>query len=432
MKSHRRRSLFRSLPRLAAGAAVCSLFLAASPPAQGATLSADATTILRLRQSPQDQDLYPLYQYLHLSGTTEEKNGAVSYQMGGWGRVDLWDRSSDEGTNGDLQYGYLSWRANRNNLQFSAGRQFVTEGLACEHLDGLYLKSDLAAGFTGSLFAGEPVTTVAPGFRGGDILYGGRLAHSLPGWYTLGVSALKSDANGDELREEEGIDLWLTPLAGLDVDGRSTYDSATGGWMEHAYTAGYAVSDRLKVSAQVSKINYRDYFHHVTTSALSLTNGLLDPDEELLKVGGSVGYLVNTGLAVTGEYQRYEYEIAGHANYFGAKANFNLPSGVGAGAALYRMDGEGARLNYTQLRAWGTRKFGPIDLTVDFYDVLFDGEINGRKNTFSLSGAAGYEVGSRLRVAADLDFLRSIDSDHEVRGLVKVIYAFDWPRRGKQ
>jgi hypothetical protein len=431
LKSHRRSSLFRSLPRLAAGAA-CLLCWAAAPAAQGATLAADSTTILRLRQSPQDRDLYPLYEYLHLSGVSEEKNGAVSYYLGGWGRLDLWDRSSDEGTNGDLQYGYLSYRANRNNLQFSAGRQFITDGLASEHLDGLYLKSDLAAGFSGSLFVGEPVTTVAPGFSGGDLIYGGRLAHSLSRYYTLGVSALKSEANGYQLREEEGIDLWLQPVAGLDVDGRSSYNSATGGWMEHSYTASYALNDRLKLSALVSKINYRDFFHHVTTSALSLTNGLLDPNEEVLSVGGNLGYVVNDRLSVTGEYRRYDYELAGDADYFGAKANFNLPGGIGAGLALYRMDGEGARLKYTQLRAWGARKLGPLDLTVDFYDLILDGEINGRKNTFSLSAAAGYDVSRRLRVAADLDFLRSVDSDHEIRALVKAMYAFDWPRRGKQ
>ena len=408
--------------------ASCSLLLLSLPAADATTISGDSTTILRMRETTQDKNLFPLYEYLHFSVADPGKNGTVTFNLGGWGRVDLADKSTDDRGNGDLQYGYLSYRANRNNLQFSAGRQFVTEGVASEKLDGLYLKSDLAAGFSVATFIGTPVVT-EPNFAGADYLYGGRIAHATANYYSVGLSALKSNV-GDNLREEEGLDLWLHPIQQLDIAGRSSYNSLTDGWMEHSYTASFAALDTLKLSASLSQINYRDFFHQVTTSALSLTNGLLNPNEESLMLGGSIGYTPSQSLGLSADYRHHNYEIAGDADYFGAKANFSLPNAVSAGLAYHRMDGSSAALKYNEFRAYASQKLGKADITLDFFDVLFDNDINGRKNTYSLAAAAGYNFVPQLRVAADVDFIRSSDFDHEFRGLIKVIYAFE--RRGKE
>ena len=96
------------------------------------------------------------------------------------------------------------------------------------------------------------------------------------------------------------------------------------------------------------------------------------------------------------------------------------------------MDGSTARLEYNQYRAWATQKFGPADITLDFFDVDFDSSINGTSNTYSLAAAAGYDFNRSLRVTADLDYLRSADFDHELRGLVKVSYAFGFGKEGKE
>ena len=411
--------------------ASCSLLIFTQLAANATTISGDSTTILRMRETTQDKNLFPLYEYLHFSGTDEVKNGAVSFHLGVWGRGDLADKSTDDRGNGDIQYGFLSYRANRNNLQFSAGRQFIAEGVASEKVDGLYLRSDLAGGFTGAVFIGSPVVT-EPNFGGGDLIFGGRLAHGRAGYYSVGISALKTNSSGDQLREEEGLDLWLRPLQKLDLVGRSSYNSLTGGFMEHTYTASYTATDALTLGASLSKVNYRDYFHQVTTSALSLTNGILDPNEEALSFGANAGYTISNSLGVSADYRHFEYEIAGSANYFGGKASFSLPGPLAAGVSLHRMDGSGARLQYTEFRAYASKKLGPADVTLDFFDVLFDSGINGRKNTYSFAAAAGYDFNRRLRVAADIDYLRSSDFDHEFRGLIKMIYAFASERRGKE
>lgn len=415
-----------------AGAALfsCSLLVFDHPVANATSISGDSLTILRMRENTRDDQLFPLYEYLNLSASDTGSQGTISVQIGGWGRIDLGDRSSQRRSDGDIQYGFLSYRANRNNLQFNAGRQWVVEGVATERLDGLYLRTDLAAGFTAATFVGTPVTT-NPNFEGGELMYGGRIAHTLPKYYSIGISALRNETDAEGLREEEGVDVWLHPIPLLDISGRSSYNSLSNGWAEHAYTLSVTPMDALRLSASMQRISYRDYFYHVTTSALSLTNGILDPNEELWNVGGSVSFMPTKNINVALEYNRYEYEIAGNADYYGVTASFTTPTALTAGASFHRMDGDTGPLRYNQYRAWATQKFGPADLTLDFFDVDFDSSITGRTNTYSLAAAAGYNFNRSLRVAADVDYQRSTDFDNELRGLVKLSYAFGFGKEGQ-
>jgi hypothetical protein len=57
--------------------------------------------------------------------------------------------------------------------------------------------------------------------------------------------------------------------------------------------------------------------------------------------------------------------------------------------------------------------------------VNYDREINGIRNSYSVTGAAGYNVSRKLKVGTDIEFSRNPDFNSEVRGLVKAIYSFD-------
>ena len=50
----------------------------------------------------------------------------------------------------------------------------------------------------------------------------------------------------------------------LDLTGRSTYNSITSGWMEHSYAASYAPLTTLRLGADYSHINFKDYLASVT------------------------------------------------------------------------------------------------------------------------------------------------------------------------
>lgn len=406
--------------------AVCSLLISSPASANAAAISGESNTIFRMGKTTDDKKLYPLYEYLRFTGENNVgESGSLSFNVGGWGRADLGDKSSDNNTDGDLQYGYLSYRANKNNLLLNAGRQFVAEGVAAERIDGLYLRSDLAAGFGAAAFVGSPVVTTQTGFKGGDIIYGGRIVHGMPKYYSVGLSALRTDYSGKRLREEEGLDLWLHPFKQVDVVGRSLYNSVTSGWMEHAYTVTFSLLESLRISANVSQINYKDYFFQVTTPALSLTNGLLDPNEKVTTLGGSVEFSPVKSLTLTVDYKNYDYDIAGQAKYYGGKATFSLAESFVAGVAVHRMEGENSRLRFDEYRVFASKKLGKADLTVDFFAVNYDSAINGIKNTYSASGVLAYAITDNLKLAADVNYMKDTNFDNAVTGLVKVAYTFD-------
>jgi opacity protein-like surface antigen len=416
--------------------AASSLLLANQAMAADYSITGESNTFLRMKTTVDDKDVYPLFEYLRLSVAVAEKDGcATSLHIGGWGRLDMNDTSTREGNwNGDLQYGYISHQGAKNNLLLNAGRQFVTEGVASERMDGLYLRSDFAAGFKAAAFVGAPVVT-EPNFSGGEYLYGGRFSQGMPAYYSIGVSALKSEgASHARDREEEGVDLWIHPMKQVDLTGRSSYNSLSSGWMEHAYTLSISPMDALKLTAHVSNINYEDYFFHVTTSALSLTNGIISPNEELTTAGVGVSFEPMKNLTVAADYRKYLYEIVGDADYFGGKLSFTLPDSLSAGFGAHRMEGAGDRLRYNEYRLYALKKLGAVDLAADFFDINYDRRINGVWNSFAITASAGYRFDEKLRVWADLEYAQSPDFDDEVRGLVKVAYAFDMKRsegRGK-
>lgn len=403
-----------------------ALLLAVQPAvAEPYAVSGESTTYLRMRTSLEDKDIYPLYEYLRFSVAMPEKDGsATSLNLGAWGRLDLADRWTDERVDADLQYGYLSYRGAKNNLAVNAGRQLVTEGVATERIDGLYLRSDLALGFSAAAFAGSPVIT-EPSFQGGEFLYGARVAHGNKGLYSVGLSALKSEGEDDRgEREEQGLDLWLHPVKQVDVTGRSTYNTLSSGWMEHAYTVSYAPLDALTTSVEFSRVNYDDYFHQVTTSALSLTNGIIQPRERVTTFGVKGAYQATKSLAVGADYRRYNYRIAEGAGYFGGFASYAADS-LSAGVSLHRMYGDTDRLRYTDYRLYATKRIGKADLAAEFFNVYYDKRVYGVKNSFALSGSAGYRFTERLRIWGDLEYGQNADFDHELRGLIKLAWAFD-------
>lgn len=393
-------------------------------------MSGESNTYLRMKTTVDKRDIYPLYEYLRFSvASTEQDGNTTSLHIGGWGRVDLADKSSrDDNTEADLQFGYLSFQGAKNNLVVNAGRQFVVEGVAAQRLDGLYARSDFAAGFAASAYAGTPVVT-EPTLRADDFVGGARVTHSDKKYYTVGLSFLTSLAGGDRYREEEGIDIWLSPVKQVDVTGSSSYNSVTDGWMEHAYTASFAPVENLRLFAELSSTNYSDYFYRVTTSALvfdPLVNGI-DPNEELLALGGGGSYTLHKNITVAADYRHYDYDVARDGNYYGGKVSYWVPESQGAGLSVHRMDNGDSRLEYMEYRLYAMKKLGRTNLTLDFIDLNYDDDarMNGVDHAIALVVAGTYEINKDLRVGASLDYSHNPFFDNELKGLAKLTYLFD-------
>lgn len=394
------------------------------------SFSGEAKTILRMKTTIDQKDLYPVYEYLRLNMTDNRSDGSgVSFYLGVWGRLDLADKSTDKYSDADLQYAYLSYRAAKNNTVVNLGRQFVTEGVAAEKLDGLYLRNDFAGGFGAAVFAGKSVIT-EPDKKGGNFVYGARLSQGMKKYYSVGLSALKSETDAkSRYREEFGADLWLHPMKQVDLTGRSSYNNLTEGWMEHAYVLSVNPLDQLRISADFSQINYHDYFYNMTTNIFSFANRLnIANNEELTTAGVALSYLPLKNLTISADYKNYGYKIDGNADYFGGKATYSLPESFAVGCSVHRMEGHVDRLRYTEYRAFASKKLGHADLALDFTNVGYDSRINGVRNSYALAGSAGYEFGQRVKLGADMEYSQSPDFDNEVRGLLKVTYLFDTKR----
>lgn len=420
-----------NLLKTAGGICVISACISVTPAAAAdVSFFGRSDTIMRMQTTIDKKDIFPLYEYLRFSVSSTERDGSsTSLYVGGWGRADLGDKSSrDRSTDADLQYGYLSYQGARNNLQISAGRQFVAEGVATQRLDGLYVRSDLLAGFGAAVYVGTPAVT-EPTLLADDLIFGGRITQGNTKYYTIGVSALKSFDESARYREEEGVDLWLHPLKQLDLTGRSSYNSITSGWMEHAYAVSYNPLDSLHISADLSNINYKDYFYRVTTSALvfnPLTNGI-DPNEKLLALGANVSYALNNAFTVSGDYRHYDYDIAKNADYFGARLTYSVPGSYVAGASFHRMDGRQDKLKYNEYRLYASKELGKVDLTLDLIDINYDSTAgtNGVKNAVTVVAGGQYEFTKSVKLGASIDYSHNPLFDNEVKGLVKLTYLFD-------
>jgi hypothetical protein len=240
------------------------------------------------------------------------------------------------------------------------------------------------------------------------------------------LSALRSDYEDDtRFREEVGLDLWARPLAQIDVTGRSAYNALTEGWMEHSYAVAYAPTSTLRFGADFSRINFHDYLASVTTSALSLMNPIWKDNEKQTAIGTSVGYTGVSNLRLSADFKFYSYSQSGDAGYFGAKAAYSFPEELVVGCAIHRMRSEFEKLRYMEYRAFATKKLGHADFTLDATNVNYDKSINGVSNSYTVTGAAGYELNRKLKLGADLEYSKNPDFDKEVRALVKATYTFD-------
>ena len=175
--------------RLPVSVPLLAAFLALSSPSMAVDLSGQSRTYLQSREETDSSKLLPLFEYLDFKADNVGSTN-VSFHFGGWLRYDLKDDSTpDKNKNSDLQYAYLSIRADRADAVMNLGRVLVNEGVASEQVDGAYMRTDLKGGFGVAAFGGSPVETTFDD-RSGDSVYGGRISHSVENVYRIGFSYL--------------------------------------------------------------------------------------------------------------------------------------------------------------------------------------------------------------------------------------------------
>ena len=387
-------------------------------------VTGQSATYLQSRQEFDSTRLLPLYEYLNFNANDlGSKN--LSFHFGGWYRHDLRNESFGTKSTGDLQYAYLGYRADKANAFLNLGRVVVNQGVASEQVDGIAVGTDLMAGFNVSAFGGSPVET-AFDTRSGDSIYGARISQGSPNVYRLGVSYLLERNSNTDFRKEEGLDLWFRPLDKVELLGTTLYNAITSAVARNAYNLILGPFSILTLRTEFTEIRYKDFFTSPTLSAFQLQpGGPVDPNDKLTTIGEEAS-LAFGALVFSADYKKYRYLIEGDADYYGGRLAYTGSSGVGAGAAAHRMDGQTDNLRYYEYRAYAYKNFKKTDLAVDLLTVTYDTEINSVKNAYSASLAGGYSLTPALKVGADIEYSKSPFFDKDVRGLVKLVYNFDY------
>lgn len=402
--------------------AVSLLILLSLPfTASALDLTGQSRTYLQSRQDVDGTRYMPLYEYLNFSAGNAPRE-AVSFHFGGWYRYDLRNDSYGTASTGDLQYAYLTVRKSTANAALSLGRVLVNEGVISSQLDGLYARTDLRGGFRLAAYGGSPVETDGD-TRSGDSIYGGRVSHGIPDIYTVGVSYMQEKNDRRDFRKESGVDLWLRPFSKLEVMGSSSYNDISNAWMLHQYTLLFGPFGNLRLSADASKVYYKEYFSATTSSAFTFPS--IDPNETVTTLGGSADYALTTSLSAGIDLKNFDYAVADNkAKYYGARIAY-ASAGLGAGLAAHRMDGPTERLQYDDQRIYVTKKLSKLDLTLDAVRIAFQQPINGVSDAYTGSAAAGYALSQKARLVADVQYAKTPDYDKDVRGMLTFIYNFD-------
>lgn len=400
----------------------CILFPCAAP---AVDFSGQSRTYVQSREAVDSTKLMPFYEYLNFKAENVGSQN-VRFHFGGWFRYDLRNESFGSKSSSDLQYAYLSYRRNKGNSIAKLGRIPVSEGIASELVDGAYMGTDLKAGFSVAAFGGVPVEADFDG-GSGDSVYGGRIGHTVPGLYRIGLSALVEKNGSAEFRKEEGMDVWFRPFDKAELLGTVLYNAITSANAQTSLYLTLGPFKNLAFRTQYLDISYKDYFTATTLDAFQLisgTTGQIDPDESLAMIGEEASYSFGKTI-ISVDYNKYDYDIMGSANRYGAKVAHAGAQNSGSGFAYHRMEGEMKDLQYSEYRMYTYRKIREIDVTADALMVNYDMAVSGVKNAFAIALAGRYVLSPKTIVGADIEYAKNPYYDKDVRAFLKLTYNFD-------
>jgi hypothetical protein len=147
----------------------------------------------------------------------------------------------------------------------------------------------------------------------------------------------------------------------------------------------------------------------------------LGKDEEMTKISGSVMYRFNMRNSIVFTFTGYEYEKSGSARYYGAMVVTEI-KGVSTGLSLHRMEGDTDRLRYIESRAYATKNFEHLTLSVDGINIHYDNRFSNLKDAYAINGTANYRFTDSFGAGISVDYRKDPDSDHETRVLLSLAY----------
>jgi hypothetical protein len=377
-----------------------------------------------------DASVMPFYEYLQVDINSPDEPG-LAFHMYGWGRADLADNDYySDNTDGELLYGYVEYSRSEARFNTRLGRQQVFEGVANDAVDGVRFSSDLGRYFSGSLYAGQPVSLDSDNGRNGDSIYGGRLATRLAAWYDLGLSYKKIRDDSDNAGEMTGVDLSAYLPYDVSLYGRSSYNLESEGWGEHSYELRLPLGP-VALRPSFQEFQYDDYF---TTGADSASpfRFLADTGERLRVAGADLTLPAGKSWILVAKAKNYDYEVFNDSSrYYAAQATWSTGEGHSqVGGEFGYMNGNAAQNDYSLLRLFSYWDQLPDGCPVGFVSgdlvyVGYDQAIYGEDRSLFVSLGVGKKfLDNSLELKLSADYSHDPYFDEDLRGMLTASYRF--------
>ncbi len=417
------------------------LLLAALLPSftAAADFGVNSTTLVRLEKQSYPgfakKTLLPATQFFGFD-SSGLYDGNLSLNLYGWKRADFADNSSEKGsTDSTFSYGYLRYSLPKANGEVKAGRFSQSDAGMITQLDGVSARADLPpAGLALSLFAGRPVPT--DNGNTGDYLVGSRLSQRLAGILEVGVLMLREGGmnnNGpttalNDYRQILGVDLWYRRDPSFELNGRSFYDTATGGFTEHFYSLSYKPLKTLTLAADSQRTPLEHFF---AATNLGRTPFITDRAENFSSFGTSATMALPVPAEVAVDYRHFSRDSRNSSDRYGF--DIRIPSGPylsGFGyhrtsAGKLKAGSETDFSSYHELRGYTLYRKGKIDGSLDAIAQFYDDAIYGKNHGYELQASCGYHLMPELKFSVDLSIGDNPLVDIEFKGLARVTFAFD-------
>ncbi|SNB46169.1 hypothetical protein [Geobacter sp. DSM 9736] len=409
-----------------------------------ADIGVDAMSLFRLeeRNAPavDSRRIAPATQYFTVN-LGKLADGNLSLHIHGWGRIDLADQSRNGGnTDGNVTYGYLSYRLPQGDGQLKAGRFFVYDLGHVEQVDGAGARVDLLHGFVLSGFAGKPVGPGGPTDNRGDFLYGGRLGYRYGGFLELGIAALHEQGTEsrqyvaalNDLRNEKNFheliagDIWIAPNGIADYSGRIFYDPGVRELAEQNHFVTIRPRTDLSLAFEYNQQRLEGFF---AVTALPSTVFRPAPGTEVVSYSAVASYTATSRIEVSADAKQTKYDAAerGKSRKFGLNIDVSFLDGkIRTGGGLHRVDSQVPRVtSYNEVHGYGlytaSRYFGSADIITH----LFDEAIYGKTSSVTGTITTGYRVTPELALSGDISYGWSPQLVNDLRGLLKLTYHYE-------
>lgn len=404
------------------------------PPAQAAEYRVSSETFLHVFErdtsTGTEELVSPAYQYLGMDVSDLPLEG-LSFHAYGWGRHDLSTSGFyEDDSDGELLYAYVDYTTQDSPVSARLGRQYIFSGVTSEAVDGLWLKTDLNRYLSISGYAGQPVGLSSTDSRSGDSIYGGRATvHGSE--YEAGLSYKIMENDGLTIEDQLGFDLSIALPMNIDFYGRSIQNLETEEWAEHTYELNIT-SGSLRVRPFFEYYSFPDYFD---TGAVAINpfSILAQSDEEITTIGADLSWKQSESLDIGTKLKTYSYDQNQSSNFMSVFCTWHSDEAelTQVGAEVGYMMGDAAANDYLLLRIYtymdelGDRLWLDF-VSADLVYAMYDQSIYGKDTSLVASAGVGKSfMDDQLTIRLSGDFSQDPYFDDDVRGLLRITYAFD-------